>query len=148
MKSVSIIIPVYNEEDVIPFLLDRLENIIKNNPKYNWKFIFVNDGSTDKTKILIENKCNTNKSISIINLSKNFGHQKAMLAGFSYATSDYIGVVDADLQDPPELLIEMISKLENDHNHIFAKRIRRKGESFFKKITAYLYYRIHKFIDC
>ena len=101
-------VPAYNESKVLPKLFKRLNTLLVNNPKYSFEFLFINDGSKDNTMDLIVEESKRNNQISYVNLSRNFGKENAMLAGFDYATGDALVIIDADLQDPPELIPQMI----------------------------------------
>lgn len=143
MKKISIIIPVYNEEEVIDECYNRINSIIlKDLTNYDVELLFINDGSKDKTFDIIENYSKTNKNIKLISFSRNFGHQAAVTAGMKFATGDANIIIDADMQDPPELIIEMVKLWENGNEIIYAKRKKRKGETIFKVITAKAFYKI------
>jgi dolichol-phosphate mannosyltransferase len=143
MKKISIVVPVYNEENLIGELFSRILNFDSLN--YKKEVIFINDGSCDKTiNELIKYKNSipvTNCEIIIIDLSRNFGHQLAITAGLDYATGDAIVFIDGDLQDPPEFITEFLYKWEDGYDVVYGIREKRKGETFFKLITAKLFYR-------
>ena len=141
MKKVSIVIPVFNEEEVINNLIKRLAILIKNTPTYEFEVIFVNDGSKDKTLELLEEIAQKESRLKILSFSRNFGHQAAVTAGIKYVTGDAIVIIDADLQDPPELIPEMLQLWEQGNKVIYGKRKSRKGESAFKILTAKMFYR-------
>ena len=136
----SIVIPLYNEENVIYICWNTVNKIMQ---KLSEKFeiILVNDGSIDKTQVIAEELCRKNSNTKLINFSRNFGHQAAISAGIQYASGKAIVIIDADLQDPPELIPEMIKKWKDGYHVVYAKRKKRKGEGFFKKITALFFYR-------
>lgn len=140
MSLISLIIPVYNEEEVLSELIERLVRSLKFSE--NYEIIFVNDGSFDNTfSILLKAKKENNK-IKIINLSRNFGHQAAFTAGINYAKGDFIIMMDADLQDPPELIPEMYNKMiETESDIIYAKRIER-NETFLKRLVIRLFHKV------
>ena len=143
-KTISIIIPVYNEEQVIEELIKHLFSITQST-SYVFEFIFINDGSIDKTlKILLSIK---DTRIKIIDFSRNFGHQIAISAGIDYAIGDALIIIDADLQDPPETILEMIKKWEKGYDVVYGVRKKREGENWFKLITAKLFYRFNKRIS-
>ena len=119
----------------------------KNSPEFIWNFIFVNDGSFDQSEKKLYKICTENTNCTLINLSRNFGHQNAIWAGLNNASSDYIAIIDGDLQDPPEHIPEMIELLKNNYNIVYGKRKKRKGESLLKKLNAYLFYRILNLIS-
>lgn len=141
-KLVSILIPAYNEAEVIDMLYDRLDKLAKENNNYDWEFLFVNDGSRDETLSIIKAYCEKDKRISYVNFSRNFGKEIAMIAGFDHVKGDATVVIDADLQDPPELIPEMISYWEQGYDDVYAKRKSREGESWFKKKTSKWYYHL------
>lgn len=142
--TVSIVIPVYNEEKNIEPLLERLLPVLK---KYSYDIIFVNDGSHDNTSEILEKLCAKNKDIKLINFYRNFGHQVALSCGYEYATGDCVVSIDADLQDTPEIIDEMIAKWQDGAMIVYAKREQRKGESFFKTSTANLFYKMINFLS-
>lgn len=141
-KLISILIPAYNEEPVLPQLVERLEKLANDNENYNFEFLFVNDGSRDRTLELITDYAKNDQRISYINLSRNFGKEIAMIAGFDYVKGDAMVIIDADLQDPPELIPQMIHFWEQGYDDVFARRRSRAGESFVKKKTSEWYYKI------
>ena len=141
-KLVTIIIPAYNEEKVLPKLFIRLDKLSQNESNYLFEFLFINDGSKDSTMKLISEKSTIDNRISYINLSRNFGKERAMLAGFDYAKGDAIVIIDADLQDPPELIPNMISLWEEGYDDVYAKRESREGETWLKKATSRWFYSI------
>ena len=108
MKKVTIIVPAYNEEESLPFLYERLEKLMNENTNYEFEILFVNDGSKDKTIELIKEYREKDKRINYVDFARNFGKETAMIAGLDYATGDCVIFIDADLQDPPELIPEMI----------------------------------------
>lgn len=140
-ERIDIVIPVFNEEDCLNALLDRLYNLKSNFHEVDLYFIFVNDGSKDKTLKILKKYAAKDPSIKIIDFSRNFGHQIAVTAGIDYARGDYIAIIDADLQDPPELIKDMYYKAKDGFDIVYGRRISRKGETYFKKITAKLFYR-------
>ncbi len=142
MKTITLLIPVYNEESVLPQLFKRLDEFTKNTPDYQFEFLFINDGSTDKSFSIIVEQSKKDSRISYINLSRNFGKEIAMIAGIDYVKSDALVIIDADLQDPPELIQEMISYWEDGYDDVYARRNNRQGETWLKKKTSQWYYRI------
>ena len=110
----------------------------------NYEIIFVNDGSRDKTRDKVEEICESDEKIKLINFSRNFGHQAAITAGMDLALGDAVVVIDADLQDPPEVILKMIEKWKEGYEVVYGKRIKREGETLFKKATAKMYYRLLK----
>ena len=142
MKTITLLIPVYNEESVLPQLFKRLDEFTKNTPNYQFEFLFINDGSTDKSFSIIAEQSKKDSRISYINLSRNFGKEIAMIAGTDHVKSDALVIIDADLQDPPELIQEMISYWEDGYDDVYARRNNRQGETWLKKKTSQWYYRI------
>lgn len=142
MKKISVVVPMYYEEEVVNECYTRLNNVFKELKTYDYEFIFVNDGSKDRTLELLEKIAMDDKKVKIISFSRNFGHQCAVTAGLKHATGDAVIIIDADMQDPPELIIEMINLWENGNEVIYAKRKARRGESRFKLCTAKMFYRV------
>jgi glycosyltransferase involved in cell wall biosynthesis len=136
----SVIVPMYNEEEVIEHTYERLK-LVMDNTNEPYELIFVNDGSKDRTVELVSMICDFDPNVRLINFSRNFGHQIAISAGMDYAQGDAIVVIDADLQDPPEVIIDMIAKWKEGFEVVYGKRLKRKGETLFKKMTAKLFYR-------
>jgi len=137
----SIVIPVYNEEAVIEQTYQRLKKVM-DSTREPYELIFVNDGSCDHTTTLIKGFRDQEEAVKLITFSRNFGHQIAITAGMDYASGAAVVVIDADLQDPPELILKLIAKWNEGFDVVYAKRTKRKGETFFKKQTARLFYRI------
>ncbi|MGA9288453.1 MAG: glycosyltransferase family 2 protein [Anaerobacillus sp.] len=137
----SIIIPMYNEEATIEKTYRRLKKVM-NEIGSTYELLFINDGSQDRSGEIVKDFSTWDKTIQVIELSRNFGHQIAITAGMDYASGDAIVVIDADLQDPPELIKDMIEKWKEGFEVVYAKRTKRKGESFFKRSTASLFYRV------
>lgn len=143
----SLVIPVWNEEEVIPVLYERLVQVMESTGE-SWEVIFVNDGSTDRSLELLLELHERDPRIKVLNFSRNFGHQIAITAGFDYADGDAVIVMDADLQDPPEVLVRMIERWREGYDVVYAVRIKREGESKFKLWTAAAFYRlIHSIAD-
>ncbi|WP_446897911.1 glycosyltransferase family 2 protein [Clostridium sp. LBM24168] len=137
----SIVVPLYNEELVIEETYLQLKKIMDSSYE-TYEIIFVNDGSSDKTRIKAEKICSKDKNIKLINFSRNFGHQCAITAGMEYSTGRAIIVIDADLQDPPGVILQMIEKWKEGYDVVYGKRVQRKGETLFKKFTAKTFYRL------
>jgi len=142
MKKISILIPAYNEEAVLEKLYNRLGSLANDNKKYEFEFLFVNDGSRDKTLDIIKDYAETDNRVAYISFSRNFGKEIAMIAGFDHVTGDATVVIDADLQDPPELIPKMIKLWEEGYDDVYAKRRSRQGESWLKKFTSKNFYRV------
>ena len=137
----SIIVPIYNEQEVLPETNRRLTDVFKNLGE-PYELIYINDGSRDNSLALIKGICDNDKNVRLISFSRNFGHMAAITAGMDFARGDAIIVIDADLQDPPEVLPEMIAEWRNGYDVVYGKRTTRKGENAFKKLTARIYYRL------
>ncbi len=142
MKKISVLIPAYNEEASLESLYQRLGKLANNNRDYDFEFLFINDGSRDKTLEIIKEYSKTDDRVSYVNLSRNFGKEIAMIAGFDHVTGDATVIIDADLQDPPELIPKMIKYWEYGYDDVYAKRISREGETWFKKTSSQWFYKI------
>ena len=142
-NQISIIVPVYNESGNLEVFYDRLEKSISEITQ-SYQIIFVNDGSTDDSLLKIIELSIKNKNVFYINLSRNFGHQIAVSAGLEYSDAKCTVIIDSDLQDPPELITKLYEKYKEGFDVVYAKRKKRKGESFLKRITAKVYYRLLK----
>lgn len=142
MKKVTILVPCYNEQESLPALYERLRLLMNGNAAFCWEVLFVNDGSKDNTIELIKQLYYDDSRISYIDLSRNYGKEAAMLAGFDYATGDCMVIMDADLQHPPELIPQMLSFWEEGYDDVYAKRKSRGKESLMRKLLSLLYYKI------
>lgn len=140
--DLSVVIPIYNEEDNILPLIERLRGVIGGMGLSSVEYIFINDGSRDRSMEIIKELSQKNSEIKFINLSRNFGHQIAVTAGLDKSLGEAVAIIDADLQDPPELIPELYKKLKSGFEVVYAKRKSRQGESFLKKMTAKIFYRI------
>lgn len=138
---ISVIVPVFNEQEVLPELHRRLSDVLKKLP-FQHEIIYINDGSRDGSLDIMMALRQTDPCIVILDLSRNFGKEIAMTAGLDYAKGDAVIVIDADLQDPPELIPELVKRWRENYDIVYAKRIAREGESWFKKATASLFYRL------
>lgn len=145
-KLISVVIPMYFEEKVVNECYSRLTKVMKNS-SYDYELIFVNDGSTDNTLEMLSNIAQQDSRAKVIDFSRNFGHQIAVTAGIDRAKGDAVVVIDADLQDPPELIYDMIKKWEEGYEVVYAKRKKREGETFFKLITAKYFYKFLNFMS-
>lgn len=141
-KMVSVVIPMYYEEDVAEECYKRVKNVLESLENYNYEIIFVNDGSKDKTLEILEGIAKKDKNVKVISFSRNFGHQAAVTAGIKYVKGQAIVIIDADLQDPPELIKDMLKLWEQGNEVIYAKRKKRKGETAFKLFTARAFYKM------
>lgn len=147
-KSLSVIVPCFNEESVIIEFYKRLKHVLTRLEEYTSQIIFINDGSTDGSYDLLRQIAGEDKSVKIISFSRNFGHQKAVTAGINHCTTDLAVIIDADLQDPPELIPGMIETLEKERAHVvYCVRRNRQGESRFKKWSAKVFYRCLNFLS-
>jgi len=138
--DISVIVPIYNEEQVIKELYSRLHKTVSQISE-NYEFIFVNDGSKDLSLFELIKLTEQDHRVFYINFSRNFGHQIAVTAGLDACKGKAVAIIDGDLQDPPELIAEMYNKHKEGYEVVYAKRAERKGESFFKKFTAKMFYR-------
>ncbi|CDE95447.1 putative uncharacterized protein [Clostridium sp. CAG:914] len=142
MEVISIIIPCYNEEDSIPLIYNELKKV-SNNMKYDFEFIFVNDGSIDNSLSVLKKLSAKDKQVKYIHFSRNFGKEAAMYAGLSKSKGDYITIMDADLQDPPSLLPEMLRLIkEEGYDSVGTRRVSRKGEPKIRSFFARKFYKI------
>lgn len=141
MKKISVVIPMYYEEEVVDICYKRVVNNLKKlSDKYNYEIIFINDGSNDSTLEILKKIASNDDNVKIISFSRNFGHQAAVTAGIRNVTGDAVIIMDADLQDPPELFDGMIEKWEEGYEVVYGKRKTREGESIFKLLTARMFY--------
>lgn len=138
---ISVIVPVFNEQEVLPELHRRLSDVFKKLP-FQHEIIYINDGSRDGSLDIMMALRQSDPCIVIIDLSRNFGKEIAMTAGLDHAKGDAVIVIDADLQDPPELIPELVKRWRENYDVVYAKRIARDGETWFKKATAALFYRL------
>ncbi|HIU76115.1 MAG TPA: glycosyltransferase family 2 protein [Candidatus Pelethocola excrementipullorum] len=143
MKKISLVVPCYNEEEALPLFyqeVDRVSNLMK---EYEIEFVFIDDGSKDKTCEILEELASKDDRVMYLSFSRNFGKEAAMYAGFVNAGGDYVAVMDADLQDPPSLLPEMAAYLESDeYDSVATRRINREGEPKIRSIFARIFYKI------
>ena len=142
MKSITLLIPAYNEAPVLPKLYDRLTSLADTLPDYKLEFLFVNDGSRDETLDIIKGYAKKDKRISYVNLSRNFGKEIAMIAGIDHVNSYALVIIEAFPQDPPELIPDMIKIWQEGYDDVFARRSSRMGESWLKKFTSRSFYKV------
>ncbi|MDP4271795.1 MAG: glycosyltransferase family 2 protein [Bacteroidota bacterium] len=148
MQSVSIIVPCYNEEAVIHESYSRLKRVLDGITGYSTEIIFINDGSKDRTAEMLSAIAEQDKQVKVLHFSRNFGHQPAVTAGIHRCQSDLAVIIDADLQDPPELIPELLAVQQREQaNVVYCVREKRKGESFFKKLTARVFYRSMNYLS-
>ena len=145
---ISVIIPCYNEDDVVLESYGRLRDVFRSNGILDYELLFINNGSIDRTLELLREIADKDSRVKILGLSRNFGHQAAVSAGLNECLGDVAVIIDADLQDPPEVILEMLSVYEQEGcNVVYGVRKKRKGESFFKVLTAKLFYRILNYLS-
>jgi len=142
MKKVSIIVPMYNEEEAAPLFFEHIEKVINENKNYEFEIVAVNDGSKDNTLSILLEKQKILPHLVVVDLSRNWGHESAVTAGLKEATGDCLIPIDADLQDPPELIPELLKMWEEGYQVVNAQRGNRKKDSSFKKNTAGIYYKL------
>ena len=142
MKKISVLIPCYNEEKTLPLLYPELVKLMEGLPDYEWEIMFVNDGSADNTLHILQQLRQQDKRVNYVDLSRNFGKEVAMLAGFDYVTGDCMVIVDADLQDPPALIPEMIKYWEEGYEDVYARRRTRGKESWLRKWLSIKFYKL------
>ncbi|ALQ70913.1 glycosyltransferase family 2 protein [Bacillus cereus] len=145
-KLISVVVPMYFEEEVAQECYNRLKSVMLQND-INYEFVFVNDGSTDRTMEILSEIAANDYRTKIVNFARNFGHQVAVTAGIAAAKGDAIVIIDADLQDPPEVIPELIAKWEEGYEVVYAKRKQRKGETWFKLLTAKYFYKFLNYMS-
>ncbi|WP_432723507.1 glycosyltransferase family 2 protein [Jeongeupia wiesaeckerbachi] len=141
LPLLSVVVPAYNEEAVLEQFHARMSALFDSLPRYRCEMVFVNDGSRDRTQAIIDRLCDSDPRVAGIDLSRNFGKEIAMTAGMDHARGDAVVIIDADLQDPPELIRDMLREWECGYDVVYARRTVRDGESWVKKITAAAFYR-------
>ena len=142
MKKISVLIPCFNEEKSLPLLYPELLKLMNSDLPYEWELMFVNDGSIDNTLSVLRQLHQQDHRVNYVDLSRNFGKEAAMLAGFDYVTGDCAVIIDADLQDPPELIPDMIKWWEQGYEDVYARRKSRGRESWLRKRLSLLFYKI------
>lgn len=140
---ISVVVPVYNEQEVLGEFHARLSAVCES-LNHSFEVVYVNDGSTDQSLAFLESLKQVDPRISLVNLSRNFGKEIAMSAGLDYACGMAVVIIDADLQDPPEVIPELVNRWRDGYDVVYAKRVERKGETYLKKATAHAFYRIIK----
>ena len=141
-KLLSLIVPVFNEEEVLPASYARMSAAMQALTGYDYEIIYVNDGSRDGTMKQLRAIAGEHKEVRVISFSRNFGYQLAVTAGMDNARGDALIIIDADLRDPPEVIAELVKAWENGADIAYGKRLKREGETVFKKLTAFCYYRL------
>lgn len=142
MKKISVVIPMYNEEAVAKECYKRITTVLLGLTNYSYELIIVDDGSKDKTLEIVEEIAKNDKKVKVISFSRNFGHQSAVTAGLKEATGDAVVIIDADMQDPPELIKDMLKLWEDGNEVVYAVRKKRRGESIFKVLSAKMFYKL------
>ncbi len=142
MQKLTIVVPMYNEEEMIPLFFEKMNEVISKITAYQTTILCVNDGSKDRTLDELKEQRKKQKNVHIVSFSRNFGHESAVAAGLKHADGDAIVVMDADLQDPPELIIDMLKLYEEGYDVVNAKRMNRKKDPFLKRITAEMFYSV------
>lgn len=145
-ELISIVVPMYFEEEVAEECYKRLTHVLTTS-KFNYELVFVNDGSTDRTLDILVELADKDKKVKVVNFSRNFGHQNAVTAGIDFAKGDAIVIIDADLQDPPELIPDLVAKWREGFDVVYAKRKKRKGETWFKLLTAKWFYKFLNYMS-
>lgn len=141
MKKISVVIPMYYEEEVVKECYSKMSEVLQKINEYDYELICVDDGSRDKTLRILEQLAVNDEKLKVISFTRNFGHQCAVAAGLKYASGDVVVIIDADLQDPPELIPEMLKLWEQGNEVVYGKRKKREGESAFKLFTAKIFYK-------
>jgi len=144
MKKISVIIPCYLEEEVIKISYERISKVMNNLDNYKYELVFINDGSTDNTYNILLDIAKEDNNVKIINFSRNFGHQAAVMAGLKNCSGHSAIIIDADMQDPPEVIPDMLKLWEDGNEIVYGQRKSREGETYFKTFTAKAFYRVLK----
>lgn len=143
-QKITVLIPVYNEQEVLPICYERVSEVMAG-LDYSYEILFINDGSSDTSWQVIKDLNSKHENVRAINLSRNFGKEHAMTAGLEYAKGDAVIILDADLQDPPELIPQFVEKWQQGFDNVYGRRDIREGETWVKKATASLFYKLlHK----
>jgi len=142
LKTVTLLIPCYNEEESIPYMRDALVKLMNDNTRYQWEVLFINDGSRDRTLSLLEHLHQQDKRFCYVSLSRNFGKEAALLAGFDHARGDAVIIMDADLQHPPQVIPQMLAAWEEGYDDVYGKRLSRGRESWLRRKLSMSYYRL------
>lgn len=142
MKKISVVVPMYNEEKMVFECYSKLKDVIAREKEYSLELVVINDGSEDETEEILTKLAKQDNMLKVISFSRNFGHQAAITAGLKYATGDVIAIIDADMQDPPEVIQDMLRLWEQGNDVVYGKRTKRKGESVFKVLSAKMFYEL------
>lgn len=141
-KKISVLIPFYNEEEVLPQLYERLARVMDSMPEYDWEAMLVNDGSKDRSLVAAARMHEQDKRFHYIDLSRNFGKETAMMAGVDHVTGDCVVIMDSDLQHPPEVIPDMVAEWENGYDDIYGQRLTRGKEPWLRKVLSLQYYKL------
>lgn len=141
-QLITALIPAYNEEECIMALYERVTQVLSNIKNYNYEILFINDGSKDKTLYILEDLHEKDKHVEYLNLARNYGKEIAMAAGFDYAKGDVVVILDADLQNPPELIPDMLKYYEEGYDDVYGKKQSRKNETILKRFGTKLFYNV------
>lgn len=141
-QLISALIPAYNEEECLHELYKRVSNVLSKLEKYDYEILIINDGSKDKTLEILRDLNAKDDHVQYVNLARNYGKEIAMAAGFDYVKGDVVVILDADLQDPPELIPDMLKYYEEGYDDVYGRRKSRKGETWLKKTTAKIFYKL------
>ena len=142
LPLISVVVPCYNEEESIAETHRRLGSLAADRPGERFEFVFVNDGSRDQTLELLRGIAASDDRVRVVSFARNFGHQLAVTAGVDHARGDAVVLIDADLQDPPEVIEDMIDRWKEGYEVVYGVRTDRPGESRFKRVTAHVFYRL------
>lgn len=142
MEKISVIVPCYNEEEALPYFYSEIINVARDMSGYEFEFIFINDGSKDMTLEILKDFALKDKRVKYVSFSRNFGKEAAIYAGFSYSSGDYVVMMDADLQDPPSLLPQMMKYIKEGYDSVATRRVTRKGEPPVRSFFARRFYRL------
>lgn len=145
LQLVSVVVPFFNEVEVVPALRERMSAVL-NSINVSSELVLVDDGSADGTDRVLREWAAADSRVRVLFLSRNFGHQAALTAGLDAARGDAVVMIDADLQDPPEVIPELLAKHIEGYDVVYARRIRREGETLFKRATAFLFYRLMRWL--
>jgi dolichol-phosphate mannosyltransferase len=146
IRTISYVVPCYNEEEVLPEFYRRVSVVADSHPDYEFEFVFVNDGSIDRSPDILNDLADKDPRAKVLHFARNQGHQAAITAGMDFSSGDLIVIIDADLQDPPELIDRILEKVNQGFDVVHMQRNRRAGESWFKLITASGFYRLMNYV--
>lgn len=142
----SLVVPAYNEEAVLNESYKRLKEVMEQLDG-SYEMIFINDGSKDNTLNILKDIAQNDSDVKVLSFSKNFGHQLAVTAGLDHTSGDAVIIIDADLQDPPRVILDMVKLWKEGHDVVYGQRLKRKGETAFKKLTAHMFYRTLRYMS-